>query len=952
MRRARHSSARKSDRVPGEVPFEGVTIDEVSESVHRDGVVLRLRPKVYAVLAYLLERPGELVSKSELLNAVWGDVHVEESVLKATVNYLRRAIGDDAHAPNIVETVRGKGYRLVATPVRVRPSAVSLSDAAGPQPPRDFIIGRQAALLQLTAALGDGMQGRRRMMFITGEPGIGKTAIVDEFMRSVGAQVTLARARCIEHEPRAEAHVPLLALVTQLCRLRQGPSFVEVLRQLAPSWVPYLPALEGERPWPGVSAESLAASDGSFAVERMSRELAAAFEVFSEKVPLVLALEDLHRADPLTLELLSRIARGSAPARLLMLLTLRSGELRRDAPVLRAVRSILDTHRSCQELWPSRLDADEIRDYLERRFPKHDFPAGFAGALREHTGGNPLFLVSVLDSLVSERQLQQVGARWHLLDGMSVSSQVIPRNVTALVEHQLSRVPEHERRVLEAASAAGPVFSSEPVAAICLESELTVEALCRSWARDGVFLSEEPLEAAAGSARAPRRFKFSHGMCRELVYASMSRARQGECQLRMSEWTERRDRDTLARLLGRAQPFMGGVDVASASRAAEAAGRSALRRSAYREAIAHFATALELQNCLPDDVERQRARLKLLVAMAGPFTALRGYSAPETESVYREAVTLCERLSQTRELPTAFAGMASTQLSRAAYDAADQTGSQLIELGERAEDTGVELQGHLVLGISSFYQAQLARSELLLERALALYDTQQPFHGQDAWVTARALGAWLSWHKGDDAEALARIDAAEEYARERDDFLGLAFVLNGAVFLHYVRSDFEALDQAASRLEHVAREHDLAFFQPTPVLARGISSLRRGNEADGLEALERAWNARQASGARIGQSCWTAVLAECYLKAGRAGIALNLLTDGFDAQSQGERIWGPELYRVYALLPPQISSTQRRRLTAFFNLPESSESALEEALDRARAMRSVGFESRLRTLNG
>jgi len=156
-----------------------------------------LTPKAYAVLDYLLKHAGRLVTQDELLDAVWARSYVQPEVLKHHVLEIRKALEDDARSPLYVETLPRRGYRFIA-PLVVGPAPPAPSDE---RPVEQHLVGRSAALAALREYLGQACRGQRQFVSVTGEPGIGKTALVDEFRRQARNRVPglrIALGQCVE----------------------------------------------------------------------------------------------------------------------------------------------------------------------------------------------------------------------------------------------------------------------------------------------------------------------------------------------------------------------------------------------------------------------------------------------------------------------------------------------------------------------------------------------------------------------------------------------------------------------------------------------------------------------------------------------------------------------------------------------------------------------------------
>jgi DNA-binding winged helix-turn-helix (wHTH) protein len=191
-----------------------------------------LRPKSFAVLRYLAERPGRLITKHELLRSLWADTAISETVLRVCIREIRAALGDPATAPRFVETVGRRGYRFVQ-------AAVSQ---------RNGVIGRDRELRQLDDWFRQALSGTRRVVSVTGEAGVGKSTLLARFLDGVRLYdgVRVGRSHCVEHGVEGEAWLPVLDLLGRLCRGPGAKRVVEVLARYAPSWLLQMPALLDE----------------------------------------------------------------------------------------------------------------------------------------------------------------------------------------------------------------------------------------------------------------------------------------------------------------------------------------------------------------------------------------------------------------------------------------------------------------------------------------------------------------------------------------------------------------------------------------------------------------------------------------------------------------------------------------------------------------------------------
>src|SRR5262245_3370524 len=264
--------------------FEGFALDVVNEQLLFGDEIVALTPKAFAVLRCLVEHGGQLVKKEALLRAGWSDTHVTEAVLKVSINEIRRALGDDAAAPRFIETVPRRGYRFIAPRMPTR--RASASSVA-----QDGLVGRDGVLAALDERLERAWAGRRQLVFVSGEAGIGKTSVIDAVVAHAARdlEVMIAQGACLEHYEATEAYLPVLDGFGRLLRGPGGRRVLEVLERHAPTWLVQFPWLERSGDPALLRRDLLGVTK-----ERMVREMAEAIEALSASTPVVLVLEDLH----------------------------------------------------------------------------------------------------------------------------------------------------------------------------------------------------------------------------------------------------------------------------------------------------------------------------------------------------------------------------------------------------------------------------------------------------------------------------------------------------------------------------------------------------------------------------------------------------------------------------------------------------------------------------------
>src|SRR5262245_28902649 len=390
-------------RKPRYFVFDSFRLDVLDERLWNGEKRVRLGHKALVMLECLLRQPGQLVTKNDLLETAWPDTAVSEAVLTTAMRELRLALGDQARVPRFIETVHRRGYRFIAPviPTNLPSSPSTTANEADNAAllslrPVRHLVGREMELAQLRKWQEMSQQGMRKIGFVAGEAGIGKTALVEAFVSEIAAQgkAIVARGQCIQQYGAGEAYLPILEALGRLAREAALP-IADVLRDHAPSWLAHLPSLVS-----GVETET-----HSVTSEKMLRELADALEILTARDVLILVLEDLHWSDTATMEWLAYIARRRDPARLLILGTYRPVEVLQKHP-LRNLIADLRPHQQCSEVVLDYLSEESVHDYVLQRCGPIPRVRELAETLYRRTGGHPLFLTTIVDELIRQGTLK------------------------------------------------------------------------------------------------------------------------------------------------------------------------------------------------------------------------------------------------------------------------------------------------------------------------------------------------------------------------------------------------------------------------------------------------------------------------------------------------------------------------------------------------------------------
>jgi tetratricopeptide (TPR) repeat protein len=600
-------------------------------------------PKPFAVLRYLAEHAGRLVTQDELLTAIWPDTYVQPEVLRRYVLEIRRVLGDSAQAPRFLATRPKRGYQFIAA---VTDASVASPVDAPMGHPR--LVGRTSVLADLDRYLQLACRGQRQLVFVLGEPGIGKTSLVDAFQRTCAVQpgVAVARGQSMEGFAGKEAYFPILEALGQLARGASAALVVETLNAVAPTWLIQFPALVRVEQRAALQREILGATR-----ERMVRELCEALEAISTAVALVIVLEDLHWADHSTLDLLSAIARRREPAKLLVLGTFRPADVILSESPLKALRHDLGLHQLSRDLELAPLGEDDVVAFLAAELGTADLPDGLPRVLHRHSDGNPLFLTAMLDHLVQQGVLGRAENGWALTVPIDQIELGVPETLRQMLEIQLQHSSDEDRRLLECASVAGHHFTAWAVATMLEREPTSIERRCDTLAGRQQFIRSAALRELANGQLTPS-FEFRHALYREVLYRRLSPTERVRFHRSLAIALERLhspvEPETAAHIAGH---FEAGREHERAIPYLMLAAQNATRRYAYVEAVALLEHAYGLLPRVPDEGRRD-LDLELLERLGNAFYA-QGDMARSAEAYDRMAT----RAAGTGRLPAQAAAL-------------------------------------------------------------------------------------------------------------------------------------------------------------------------------------------------------------------------------------------------------------------------------------------------------
>ena len=898
---------------------------------------LRLTPKACAVLQYLIFHRECVVDKGRLLDTFWPDpAEASEAALTTCIREIRQKLQDNARTPHYIETIypgrqtyagakkQAGGYRfigLIASSVAGEEPRHGVQETGHKTPalplppppsPPAHLFGRETEFDHLYRSLQQIWNGTRHVLFVTGEAGIGKTTLVDAFVKGLpdASGLWIGRGQCIAHYGEGEAYLPILEAFGRLGREVGTNQLVQILDRYAPTWLAQMPALVAPQDLPALLRRGQGVTQ-----QRMLREMAEALEILTVERPLLLWLEDLQWSDVSTLQLLTRLALRPGPARLWILGTFRSVEVGR--PLASMVHELC-IKGGCQELPLQPLNEAAVAAYLAQRWANVAplAPARLVRAMYHRTEGHPLFLGHVVDYLDAQ------GGAWRRQSQPSdeilgALLRAVPRDLHRMIETQVASLTSAAQRVLEVASVAGVEFSTPAVAAGGEMEIEFVEEHCAELARHGHFLQERGLiqwpDTTVGTG-----YRFVHALYQEVLYQRLPVRQRMAVHQRMGlRYEQAYDGQTAGMAPELALHFTQGREFRRAVLYRRQAAEVAMRRSAYQEAIAHLTHGLDILQELPNTTERLQQELTLRTSLGPALMATKGYAAAEVQAAYAQAQELCSQVPESPQLFPVLFGLWGFYLVRAEYTSARALAQQLLKVAQSAQEPGLLVEAHGALGVTAFYVGHLAASQAHLAQSLQYYDpvqhrTHALLYGQDPWVACRMWEGQVLWLLGYPDQALQRSQEAFAYAQELAHPFSTVFALYGLALVHQLRRESAACHEHAVMQLRLSEEQGFPFWAGPGAILLGWALAEQGHVEEGCQHLCDGLAVRQAMGAAQPRPYFSVLLAQVYGRAGKAQEALEVLSAALEgAADLGEQWCEAEVYRLQGELLLQATGVER-----------------------------------------
>ncbi|MCC6458815.1 MAG: AAA family ATPase [Caldilineaceae bacterium] len=854
-----------------------------------------------------------------------------------------------------------------------------------------LFVGRERELATLATRLDKVRHGQGQTLFITGDAGRGKTALVQEFafrMQNGDPDLLVTSGSCNTHSGIGDPYLPFreaLARLTgevdtkdddgsipaqQTRRLRGAmPAVLPILVEHAPDLISTF--VDGgklvDRAMRFAKADArwfqkltkLVSDEPTMRLEerRIFTQFAAVLKSIAAQRPLLLILEDLHWIDAASTSLLFHLSRATADSRILIVCTYRPDALTEwnGASPHPMTRVLGEFRRQQGDIW---LDLDNASNIEGRQFidayldiEPNRLDDAFRNRLLQQTGGNALFIVELLHILQENGDLYQDASGYWTTSGL-LDWYSLPARVEGVIVQRIAGLSTNLQAVLTVASVEGELFTAEIVANVQGRTEREViELLSRDLDRRHRLVMAES-SAWSGTQRLSQ-YRFRHSLFQLYLYHHLD-------AIERAYWHEAIG-SALERVYG-AQIEQIAVKLAHHFRQAGLtekavtyllrAGEHAQHLGANQDAIHHTGQGIALLAALPDSARHDQHELALQIVLGNALAAVEGAGVREVGDTFLRAEALCRKAGSAEQLLAVLDGLRRHYTLRIELSRAKLIAHEMLHVAQSRPNLIHHVAANLALGNIYGWLGELTSARMYLEQAISLYDPQHSpayrrAYGRDLGIGCLANLVVVLWILGFPDQALQRSHDALTLAQTLAHPLGMANAHTWVALLYWLRHEPQEAQRQADLAIQYAAEQAHRLWWAMALCIHGIALVDQGQGETGLQQVHQGLDAYRQVGAISATDLYAVDLARIYATMGRAGEAISVLSQVVAEVGVSEhQTWAAEVYRFRGELLLMIDGGKE---SASADLFVEVETHFHHAIKIARRQRAKSFELRATT---
>ncbi|MCZ6874848.1 MAG: AAA family ATPase, partial [bacterium] len=752
-----------------------------------------------------------------------------------------------------------------------------------------FLVGRDEETGLLMRRWEQSKEGLGQVVLVSGTAGIGKSSLV-ETLRAHVRDESLPRIafRCSSYHQNSVLY-PVTTRVERLLDFQREDAAAAKLDKLEQGLRPYsLPLaevvplfasllsvpLDDRYPAPTLTPQQLKQQTLDALVAWLLEE--------AEQQPALVVWEDLHWADPSTLEMLGLVLEQTPTVQMLHVLTFRP-EFDQRWP----------TRSHMTPITLNRLERPQVEALITHLAGRKTLPQEVVEHITGKTDGVPLY-VEELTKMLLESDLLREEADAYVLTGPLLTV-AIPDTLQDSLMARLDQM-NTAKEVAQLGAVLGREFPYELVQAISSQDEETLQAGLAQ-------LVEAELLYQRG--RPPRaRYIFKHALIQDTAYASLLRSTQQRVHQQIARQLEARFSETVE-----TQPELVAHHYTEGGQAEQAmvywqqAGQRAVQRSAYHEAIVHLTKGLEVITQLPEPPDPQRA-FDLHMTLGPALIATKGFGAPEVEQTYTRARGLCEQVGEPPQQFQVMMGLWNCYLLRGTLPQAQDLAEELLHLAEEINNPALLLAAYRALGTTLTSRGDFTAARDSLEQGLALYDPDQHRelgfrYGADPGVFCHLYMGRVKWACGYPDQGRQHIETAQTIADALSQPFSQAFALAMGAGHYQFRGEVQRAEELAEDARDLSATHGFTQWLANSRIYHGWSWVMLGHASEGLAEMHKGLTGWREMGAELSLPYFLGQLAEAYWRAGQMEEGLRALDEALVLVEHHDEHWyEAELHRL------------------------------------------------------
>ena len=792
------------------------------------------------------------------------------------------------------------------------------------------LFGRDEEVGLLERRWGQSMDGHGQAVLISGQAGIGKSTLAETLGRRIKKEGFACTTFRFSPYYTNSALYPVIEHIKRLSQWEAGDApytyLAKLERMLANyDWdtkevVPLFAALLSlELPAGRYPPLNLTPQEQK---QRTLDVLVAWTLEEAERQPIFQLWDDLHWADPTTLELLGLLMDHAATASILIVLTFRQ-----------AFIPPWSTRSHMTPITLSRLEESDIEAIVRQLAGGKALPTEVVQHIVDKSDGVPLYAEELTKAILGSGLLQEETDRYDLTGPLS--SVKIPATLQESLSARLDRLPKL-REVAQLGAVLGREFDYDMLRAIAPMDDSRLEDGLKKLV-DAELLYQRGLPPRA-------KYIFKHALIQDAAYQSLLKRTREQCHRQVADILETRFPDAVKN-----QPELLAHHHTAANSPKTAveywlkAGQKAVSRFADREAVGHLEKGLSVLFALPDTPERAGLELTLQTSLGPALMATKGYAAPAVGEAYLRARELCQELKDITHLFPVLWGLWMYRMVRAEHEAASELTKQILSVAQMTGDSDLALEADFAAGLSTFYSGDLLSAREHLEKAIDAYDPEQhkglgsTYGGLDPCVCCLAYLAWTLWLLGYPDQALKRADEAQPLAKQVANLYTQARSLYWDSLVRQFTGQWEVLRERIHVAIKMATEHGFSLVLGVGPIMRGWALVEEGKTEEGIKDINQGLERYRSTGAGFQLPHLLTSLIEAHKKAGQASEGLIVLAEALTlVETTGERYYESELQRLNGelLLLQSPGDTVE------------AEACFQSALEIARQQRAKSLELR------